>query len=407
MVIQILILNYFPCNGGNCTWWAKYKRPDTGYSNGAWWGDAFTWRDRARQDGYQVGTKACVGSIAVLQRGEQKVNADAGHVAYVETVNGDGTFRVSEMSWGLGCNVGNSGVTQSTYKEDQDKVTFIYPASGCGTSPTPTPQCPSSGGVILYKDWNYDCGGTGEGTGWVRRDSTGWQNVSDGFNDNASSVRVPSGWSVKLFQDSNRGGGWACRTGDDNNFAGDQFNNGASLNDGVSSFEVFHDTTCGGATNRAPNTPSLSSPDDWYVAHDGRSPTLCWNNPGDPDGDHIQFYAEIYASARGANSGWQDGTCWRPTFWTAITSPINGMSRHEIVMARKVTGAPPGTSASKHPTNRLLYPLTRPTVTATIRSRHASANWTFHGTASDPENKLDRVEFHCSGDNCGSGVRPH
>ncbi len=29
--------------------------------------------------------------------------------------------------------------------------------------------------------------------------------------------------------------------------------------------------------------------------------------------------------------------------------------------------------------------------------------WTFTGNASDPENRLDRVEFRCSGDGCGSG----
>ncbi|MGB3217577.1 MAG: peptidoglycan DD-metalloendopeptidase family protein, partial [Anaerolineae bacterium] len=95
----------------------------------------------------------------------------------------------------------------------------------CGVPPT----CPTSGGVILYKDWQYQCANEGEGSGWVRRDSTGWQNVG-GFNDRASSVRVPSGWSVKLFEHGDRGGGWACRNSNDDNFGGNQFNNGASLN---------------------------------------------------------------------------------------------------------------------------------------------------------------------------------
>ena len=40
-----------------------------------------------------------------------------------------------------------------------------------------------------------------------------------------------------------------------------------------------------GGNNCPPHTPSLVSPGDWHVARDGRVSTLCWNNPGDPDGD--------------------------------------------------------------------------------------------------------------------------
>ncbi|MGQ9718206.1 MAG: PA14 domain-containing protein, partial [Anaerolineae bacterium] len=64
--------------------------------------------------------------------------------------------------------------------------------------------------------------------------------------------------------------------------------------------------------NHPPNTPQPTSPGDWYVARDGRAPTLCWQNNGDPDGDAVQFFAEVFQSAVNAQSGWINDTCWRP-----------------------------------------------------------------------------------------------
>ncbi|RLC62621.1 MAG: hypothetical protein DRI80_05935, partial [Chloroflexota bacterium] len=106
-------------------------------------------------------------------------------------------------------------------------------------------DCPQSGGVILYKHANYDCGGEGEGSGYVLRSNTGWQNVPGSFNDQASSLRVPSGWSVRLYEHSDRGGASVCRNSDDPDFAGDSYDGGGGLNDSISSFEVFDNPDCG------------------------------------------------------------------------------------------------------------------------------------------------------------------
>ncbi|MFZ1551091.1 MAG: hypothetical protein WAV53_06805, partial [Anaerolineae bacterium] len=263
------------------------------------------------------------------------------------------------------------------------------------------PTCPTSGGVILYKDWQYQCANEGEGSGWVRRDSTGWQNVG-GFNNRASSVRVPSGWSVKLFEHGDRGGGWACRNSNDDNFGGNQFNNGASLNDAVSSFEVFNVPNCG--DNHAPNTPSLQSPGDGHVATDGRAPQLCWNNNGDPDGDSVQFYAEVYGSAVNANSGWTGSTCWRPG---NLDGQYYGYQWH--VKARDNYGAESGWSTTWHFTIQapnqppsISFNTANGSTASQISSRERT--WTFAGTANDPEGQLNRIEFRCDNcDNAGSG----
>src|SRR5690606_36296325 len=111
-----------------------------------------------------------------------------------------------------------------------------------------TPTCPNSGGVIFYRDINYSCANEGDGLGYTQRTNTVVQNMPGSFNDRASSIRIPSGWSVKLYEHSDRGGGSACRNGSDDTFWSDQYNNGASLNDTVSSFEVFGAQDC-----QAPN----------------------------------------------------------------------------------------------------------------------------------------------------------
>ena len=120
--------NTYPCSGGNCTWWAKYKRPDIGNV----WGTAWEWRDRARQVGFSVGYTAHVGAIAVWQAnissgGGWSADIVAGHVAYVESVESNGWFWVSSMSWGGSCTTGNSGVSSlHAHESGNENVTFIY-----------------------------------------------------------------------------------------------------------------------------------------------------------------------------------------------------------------------------------------------------------------------------------------
>ncbi|MBU0494701.1 MAG: M23 family metallopeptidase [Chloroflexi bacterium] len=292
-------------------------------------------------------------------------------------------------------------------KGSDKKCSYSYVRNdGAGSSP---PPCPSSGGVILYKHANYDCGGEGEGSGYVIRTGTGWQNVPGSFNDQASSIRVPSGWSVKLFEHADRGGGCACRNGDDDNFWGDYLNNGVGLNDNVSSFEVFNTPNCG--ENHPPNTPSPQSPSDGHVAYDGRAPTLCWSKPNDPDGDQLWFYAEVYGSAVNDNSGWfrpsSDPPCWRPT-------KLDGQYYNYQWHVKASDLKPNGESDWSDPWH---FTIERPNNPPSISFNTANGNsfpsgrietrdrtWTFQGTAADSDGSVSRVEFRCdSCDNRGSG----
>lgn len=276
----------------------------------------------------------------------------------------------------------------------------------CGPPPPPPPSvvCPAppSSGVTLYKHAGYNCGGEGNERGYFQAGGTGFHNTPGTFNDQASSIRIAPGWSVKLYQHNDTGSAVACRTVDDGDFAGDQMSTGVGLNDQVSSLQVFNNSTCGG--NQPPRTPSISSPSDYYQSPEGLAPQLCWNNPGDPNGDQIGFEVDVFESGATANSGLVSGTCWRPgsldrqyfNYQWRVRS-FDGQQYSGWSAVRHFTinppNRPPGISFNTANGNAL------PDGPLFTRTQ----NWTFAGTASDPEGQLSHVDGHqCSGDGCGS-----
>lgn len=92
---------------GWCTWWAKEKRPDIG----GYWGNAgYNWISAAQAAGFSTGSTPRVGAIGVT----------AGHVVYVESVNGS-TITLSEMGWGYRANTTPNYRTSSA-----SAFTYIY-----------------------------------------------------------------------------------------------------------------------------------------------------------------------------------------------------------------------------------------------------------------------------------------
>ncbi len=105
--------------------------------------------------------------------------------------------------------------------------------------------CPRTGSLILYRNSGYDCGGMGQGEGYFIPDASGWQNVPPEFDNRASAINIPGGWSTRLYEDRFRGGASVCIHADHDSFSGDFFDGGAvPLNDRVSSLEVFENTDC-------------------------------------------------------------------------------------------------------------------------------------------------------------------
>lgn len=80
-------------NQGECTYYVFDKVKEDGMMIERSWGDAEYWAERADEDGYVVNDIPEAGALMQTDRGE------IGHVAYIESVNDDGSFDVSEMNF--------------------------------------------------------------------------------------------------------------------------------------------------------------------------------------------------------------------------------------------------------------------------------------------------------------------
>jgi len=80
---------------GNCTWYAYNRRAALGMPIGGMWGNASSWASLARASGFLVNNKPGIGAVM------QTANAAGGygHVAIVESLNGDGSILISEMNY--------------------------------------------------------------------------------------------------------------------------------------------------------------------------------------------------------------------------------------------------------------------------------------------------------------------
>jgi surface antigen len=77
--------SHYTGNGMWCTDYVHSRRPDVPIYGNA----GYNWISAAQADGKATGTTPRAGAIAVM----------SGHVAYVESVNADGSYVVSEMGW--------------------------------------------------------------------------------------------------------------------------------------------------------------------------------------------------------------------------------------------------------------------------------------------------------------------
>jgi hypothetical protein len=222
--------NPYPCYEGNCVWWARFKRPDTGGQGYPYWGNAQYWTGRAAEEGFVVDTTPETGAIAGTPHLGPPRQYWEHHVAYVEHFNGS-VASLTDMDYGdFDCHVDSWNMSQWS------GIEFIH---------SQAEGCPQEGGVILFWNYHYACDNDQGDTGYRQRTEPGWENITGPFDDNASSVRIPSGWSVKLYADSDRGGPSTCRNADDVDFGWNYFDGGQILlNDDVSSFEVFDVGDC-------------------------------------------------------------------------------------------------------------------------------------------------------------------
>jgi len=101
---------------GFCTFWSAQRRIEIDKPIPNNWGDAHDWDAGARASGYLVDHTPGVGTIMQTDAGK------LGHVAFVEKVNTDGSWEVSEMNV-KGWNI----LSSRTFKAEQAKdYNFIH-----------------------------------------------------------------------------------------------------------------------------------------------------------------------------------------------------------------------------------------------------------------------------------------
>ncbi|OFO53029.1 LysM peptidoglycan-binding domain-containing protein [Nosocomiicoccus sp. HMSC059G07] len=88
--------NYY--DWGWCTWHVFEKRAALGKPVSNMWGNANNWVNGASANGFAVNNTPSVGAVAQSYAGTNGAGA-LGHVAVVESINGDGSITISEMGW--------------------------------------------------------------------------------------------------------------------------------------------------------------------------------------------------------------------------------------------------------------------------------------------------------------------
>jgi surface antigen len=102
---------------GYCTWWVAHKRYIP------WRGNAYQWWWNARAFGFAEGAAPRPGAVMVLGISG---TSPQGHVAYVESVNPNGSFLVSEMNWWGVPGGGWNRVDYRTVTSMRGVLGFIY-----------------------------------------------------------------------------------------------------------------------------------------------------------------------------------------------------------------------------------------------------------------------------------------
>ena len=125
-----------PPNG--CEFWAYGKRPDifensTDHNTADW--EATTWVEHARAEGYTVNKTPAQGAIAVWVTGTNT----GGHVAYVEQVEPDGSYVVSDFNGNYGLGKGALSLVEPIDVVNNANIWFIQTTR---SAPTPTPPPP-------------------------------------------------------------------------------------------------------------------------------------------------------------------------------------------------------------------------------------------------------------------------
>lgn len=287
LIITIFILNIFlfilPSHLYaiiQCTDYAYDMRPDLKEYKPL--GNAKEWAENAKKAGFPVDNVPRAGDIAVFQPGDHGAfpeghldkdgnRDDFGHVAYVGSVNPDGTFNISEANF----------PTETDYHERsnlkvESRDRFIHKKGEISselkfdiTSSQEAEQSATSSGSNFFTvvgDWFKDL----------------WGNITNLFIAQAAEPSTTQSVTKAASQESTQG-----------------------IQVSVETKQIVTETT---APIPPPSKPSLTSPYNWYQTL-GTPPLLMWQG----DNNSTSYYVVVNSSNTGnVESGWINSTSWKP-----------------------------------------------------------------------------------------------
>lgn len=368
---------------GNCVWWACKKRTDVPCA-----ADANKWPSCARAAGKTVNNIPAVGALAVRNTGN--------HIAYVESVNSDQTtIEISQMdcysSRACGGNTGNDGV----YRTSETASNWSYIHSG------QSPQCSDNQapvGGFSQPTNNQQVSDNVYLKGWARDDC----NVD---YVEFTATWPGQGWHVLKRIDTDCGAGQSCDY--------DYHWNLSGIPDGwvTIGYDIYDKT---GKKVLSPNGtrqirkvgrctgPNLQSPSNGFRTK-STTITFRWQ---DVSCEHSGFKIRVKTNAD-MNSG---GEIVAEQDLSGTETTINFDSNRinqALYWSVKANNAPGGAEWS--PAREFRIYDEPPTIAFNTANGNSSGeinsrdqNWTFTGTAGDPEGRLNRVEFKCEGDSCNA-----
>ncbi|MCK5062012.1 CHAP domain-containing protein [Candidatus Parcubacteria bacterium] len=171
-----------PSRYGNCTWYARYKRPEV---DGICTGNAVVWFNQAQNGGLPVGQIPAVGSLAVFNWTASN-GINYGHVAYVESVNSDGSFYVSEMGWNTWDCEHYSTWTRNSL---DGLIGFIFPADTITSFTFPN-----------HSAQGWTCGFDTQTVDQTQADLNTWMIVANGSNPGVASPSFANGINTDQFR---------------------------------------------------------------------------------------------------------------------------------------------------------------------------------------------------------------
>ena len=356
--------NPYPCSGGNCTWYAAYKRDDLPYQNQSW-GNAKDWITNARSVGYPTGTTPQVGAIVVFQPGVQGADSTYGHVAYVEQVYSSTSFRVTSQSWLGNCVLSNYTAYTGTgvdfiYHPTSDNASFVTDV----TIPDGTTLNP---GQTFTKTWRMKNTGTttwGSGYSWAFT-SGDQMSAPSSVSVSSTSPNNTADISVNMVAPTTAGsytGNWRMK-----NSQGQLFGDEVWVKINVSS-------SSGGTCTNGAQSGALQSGYQ-YCADEGGTCNLSAQASVAYGANNCYFYQTFSSSVSCSNSTFND--------------PIIGSGKKCYY---KSTGSAPSTPSSPNPSDNQTL----------SRANDTYLYWSTTGTSCDVHIWGGNIDINPSGGSCSS-----